>query len=241
VIEFDGSGRQGSDTVTLRGIAAQASAASPNHCVSLLYTGGSWAQATAYPDVILEFSDGTFGTLEGAFPASATGTLAYNTGSAADEAALSFSLPCPAKADAIRANLLLAASAECDLVLYSGTTALQSVSVTYRQVVNNVGSRVVEVPIPETEIAANTTHYVAVKPTTANNVTVTTHDVDDANHWTCHQGGASVAYATRADAGAWSATATRRMWAGVRLTAFDDGTGSGGGGGLPVLGGSVVR
>jgi hypothetical protein len=52
-------------------------------------------------------------------------------------------------------------------------------------------------------------------------------------------GGDTVSFASRTDAGAWTETDTRRMFAGVRISAIDDGSG-GGGGGSGVIGKGLI-
>jgi hypothetical protein len=240
VIEFDGSGRQGADAVNITGIGASAAANTMHQGISIAYTA-SWAAVSTVPNVILEFSDGTFGTLDGGFPCSASNTHTFNSSSTPDEYALAFSLPFPCKVDGLRAAANFAGN-DATITLYEGTTVKQSVAIDGNAIYTAAGPRMLQVPIPETTLAANTTYYVAVKADTTSNISLYSTDVDNANHFTTVEGGTPLNYVTRTDAGAWdAATTTRRLLAGVRISSLDDGTGSGGGGGFPILGGSVVR
>jgi hypothetical protein len=112
-----------------------------------------------------------------------------------------------------------------EIVLYEGTTVLQTVSVDANVI---VGRRTCVYPIPITTLSANTTYYVSMKPTSVTNVAVVSCDVSDANWWTLHDGGTSWYAATRAG-GAWTEITTRRyLNFGVRMCAFDDAASAGG-------------
>ena len=230
VVEFDGSGRLGSDSVALAYLFTSGDTSNYSvHGAQVLLNTGSWALQTGVPNVVLEFDDGSFGTLDGSAPMSALNTHTYSSSSNPDEYALEFVVTAPVKIDAIWAVVGPgSASANLDLVLYSGTTALQTVSVDG----NTAGAsnnRQLLVPIPETELSTGTTYRIAVKPTTTNNVNAFSFDVDDANQLVCN-GGTGMTYTTRVDAGSWAAaTATRCLFAGYRVSSIHDGTGGGGG------------
>jgi hypothetical protein len=83
-------------------------------------------------------------------------------------------------------------------------------------------------PAPLT-LAANTTYRLAIKPTTANNISVQYGDVANASYFGAMNGGTAWRLASRIDGGAWAAAVTtRRPHIGLRLSAVHDGTGSGG-------------
>jgi hypothetical protein len=231
VIEFDGSGRLGSDSVI---IAATAAVASSHLSQTVLKSGGSWSQSNAIPNVILEFSDGTFGTMLMSFPTSAISSVTYNvdTGTA-DEYALEFSLPFAAKVDGAWFVATIAnASYDFDLVLYDGTTAMTNGTINVDGAQNGAGGsvRYGEAPFPaEVTLAPNTTYRLSLKPTTVNSIALTYFDVAAAGHFQAHDGGTSFHMASRLNSGAWDSTGTssvyltRRPFMGIRISALDDG------------------
>jgi hypothetical protein len=229
VVEYDGSGRLGADAVNFTNPAASISPALQG--VSLLTA--SWAAVAVLPSIILEFSDGTFGTVESALPTS-TGlsTVNVNSGSTPDEYAIEFQVPAAMKVDGGWFNATAAAGADFDITLYdAGGSSLASVSVDANTVRSTSVSTTI-VTFAEVTLAKNTTYRLAIKPTTANNITVVQFDVASADHKQALPGGTSWNYTTRTDAGAWAAaTTTRSLIGGLRISAIDDGTGSGSGGG----------
>jgi hypothetical protein len=228
VVEYDGSGRLGADSVIITGITASASTSPFLTAVAALKTSGSWGiPGNSFPLIVLEFDDGTFGTLEGAAVASAIASNAVNSGTAvSDEYALVINFPFACKVDGLWVSVFCAVGADFEVLLYSGTTALATVAVSAKAITATVSQRYCFVPIPETTLTANTDYYVAIRPTTTNNVTVYTIDVNSANHWTVQDGGTALQFSTRVDQGSWAAkTATRRLHAGVRISSLDDGTG----------------
>jgi hypothetical protein len=239
VVEYDVGGRLGSDAVNLHCAAYNGTIIAAQGVVSSQYIA-AWATVNLQPNVVLEFSDGTFGTLYGAFPYSAFNTHPYAANTAvADEYAIPFSVPFPCQVDGLWA--VVAPTGDFELLLYDGTTALATISVD-ANAIRTSGSSFLEFPIASVSLLANHTYYVALRPTTTTSITAYSHDVADANHLSVHSGGITATYVTRLNQGAWaSPTATRRLWAGVMISALDDGVGGGSGGGFPILGGSVVR
>lgn len=232
VLEFDGSGRQGADSVTLSYLFTSGDSSNCNIQQSQVSLNtGSWASQTGVPNLILEFSDGAFGCLDCSFPCSAINSHAFNVNTAgADEYALAFTLPFPVKIDALWAVMSFASvSSAFDIVLYEGTTAIITTSFNPRSLAI-ANTRQLVCPITETELSANTTYYLAIKPTSTNNVTVFSFDVSDANHLVCHGGGTSWNYTTRLNSGSWEAvTTTRSLVAGIKVSSIQDGVGGGGG------------
>lgn len=234
VLEFDGSGRLGADTVDISFLDVQ-NAAQGGSVISK--TGGTWANVPGLPNLVLGCDDGTYGTLipitglpEGWGPVSALNTLTYHSGSAADEIAMPFSFPFPVRCNGAWALVRLIADADLDVVLYNGTTAIASASVDGDTVLLTTGSRPTLVRWAPVDLAAGTTYYLAIKPTTANNVSVETFDVNTAAHFQAHAGGQGWSYVDRVDLGAWnSPVGYRRPCCGLVLSAFDDGAGGGGG------------
>jgi hypothetical protein len=206
---------------------------------TVLFTA-SWGVQAVLANVILEFDDGTFGTLDGAFPCSAINSITYASNTAgADEYALEFSFPFPVKVDGGQAVLSnSAAGANFDFVLYDGTTALETLSVDGNQLATTSNVRGAYFSHTQQQsLAANTTYRLALKPTTTSSVSLVTFDVAAAVHFQAHPMGANWVLGSRLDAGSWAAAnTTRRPLIFVRVSACDDGTGGGGGLAIPVSG-----
>lgn len=233
VWEYDGGGRLGSDTFTHRLLSGQNGPHDGN--LATRSAAGTWTAASNPSSVILEFTDGSFGTLLGGWPNSNISSIAFNSGTvAADEYALEFSLPFPCKMDGAWAYLFAAASADFSVVLYDGTTAMTNGTVTFdpNNLASNSAARLLEIQFPaEIQLDANHTYRLAFKPTTTNNMTLFFFDVNDVNHFQAHAGGTSWRQVDRVDAGAWgtanSNAGKRRPFAGIRISSLDDATGTG--------------
>jgi hypothetical protein len=225
VVEYDGGGRLGADSVIVRALGVGVSLHWPN-CV--LKTGGTWASLGTLPGVILGFSDGTFGTLRGSFPCSALNTHAFNSGTAgADEHALAFKVKAPCKSDGGWLFFAPASNAaDFDVVLYDGTASLASKGVDASTLRIAAGGRGdFGWSAGEVVLQPGRQYYLAVKPTQATaNVTAYSYDVSAAGHLGGQDAGQDFNYSSRVDAGAWAAvTATRRLLAGVRISSVDNG------------------
>lgn len=236
VLEYDAGGRLGADSLVLNALGNILNTAVIGHqnCVMLKSGAGpTWAQLSAAINVVLEFSDGTFGTLDHAAVANGTNTHSYNSGTGvADEYANAFTLPFPCKVDGGWAILNFAAGADVEIILYDGTTAQQTVTVDSNAIGGAGSARFIHFSFAETALTANHTYYLSIRPTTANSITAYSIDVNDANHWDTWPLGQYMAYTTRLDLGAWAATTTtRRLMAGLRASSLDDGTGGAGGSG----------
>ena len=209
-----------------------------------LYTGASWAFATPHMNVILEFSDGTFGTLMGAFPCSSLGSQAFNSGTAgADEFALQFSFPVEVKVDGCWVMMAIASNASDFNVLLTdaaGTavSGFSTVSVDASTLATTAARHAWFAFSSEVTLAANTTYYLSIQPTTANNVTLYTFSVSAAGHLDCHEGGQAFCLAGRINGGAWAApTLTSRPFIGLSVSSIH-----GAGGSNPLIGpGKLLR
>ena len=219
VLEYDGSGRLGSDSVAVSTFSNLNPVNSP---VSSLLTA-SWANQARTPNVIFECSDGSFAALDGAAGTKDSSTIAYNSGSSPDEYGNQFQVPFDCKSDGAWVNMTSGATADFEVVLYSGTTALATAAVDASTIVTGLGR--VYVTWSEVALTANTNYILALKPTTANNVSLSYFDVDASTHWDT-TGFAICEILSRTNAGAWSGTtATRRMIAGIDISAIDTGSG----------------
>lgn len=229
VIEYDGSGRLGSDSIII------VSMADPNADNNLdsgpVVNVASWALITSMGlnGVILEFDDGTFGTLASGFPASAIGSDAFNNASNPEIIGLEFQVPFACKCDGAWLGMQAAAGASFDVQLYDGNTLMTSSSVSAKNQRIAATGFYYETNWAEQTLVANHTYRIGLKPTSTNNVTLYNWSVANANHLQALTGGTAWQYNT-CHSGTWgSPTATKRPMAGLRLSAVDDGTGSGGG------------
>lgn len=228
VIEYDGSGRLGSDIVRLLGDGT--SGLSRIHNSGWALFTASWPSTSvtgAGANIILEADDGTLGTFDYCRPLLNSATEStYNTASTPDETGNAFTLPFDCYVDGIWAQVRTPVVANFDLVLYKGTTALQTVSVDANTLATTAASAFFA-PIAETQIERNVEHYVIVKPTSGTSVGLQGITVNDAAHWDFWPGGQAMCYASRVDAGSFSKTTTKRLPVGVRISQLDDGTGAG--------------
>lgn len=222
VVEYDSF--SAGDSFYLSSMVLGSALDNPHTCFAVNKVGApAWAVIAAIPNVIFEFTDGTFGTLDGSYSGSAYNAHQANLGTTvADEFALNFQVPFPCVVDGLWSVVSpSAATADFELLLYSGTSAIATVTVDANTTVSS-NPRKLLAPIPETTLAENTLYRVAVRPTvtgSGGNVSCYSLDVADANHFTVHAGGTSLQYSTRLDQGAWSAaTTTRRLLAGVRIS-----------------------
>lgn len=235
VIEYDGAGRLGADSVNIAGLQRDRNQLT----IGAALKTTSWVTAPVpTQNVVLEFTDGVFGSLTPlAIINSAVNQISFNSGTAgADEYALEFSFPYGCRIDGGWFDLNLAnASSNFDFVLYEGSTALTTVSVDANAIQQTGGTISCPVTFPEVTLTANTIYRLAVRPTSVNSITITHIDVADANHWNATSGGSAFRMAQRVDGGAWTTTLTRRPFAGVRVSAIDVG-GGGSTGGCPLVG-----
>ncbi len=226
VIEFDGAGRLGADSITMASITRNGANIAVYPSVSLL--APTWADVPRAPIILFEFSDGTYGTLDGSFPFSAFNTtVAYNSGSGADEYALKFTVPTSGTITGVGISATLASGANTDIVLYSGTTALASVSIDQNNWTPTLSGNGF-ITFPATSVSAGTTYYIAVKPTTTNNVTLGGFTVGNSAYLGALPQGTGYIRSSRVDAGSWSDTATVVPSIRFRFTPSSSGGSSGG-------------
>lgn len=247
VVEYDGSGRLGADAVNFQnptGNALNTLGARAFPACSL--KTASWALVGATPNIILKFSDGTYGTLMGSFPCSAFNVVAFKQDTAgSDEYAIEIPISWDCKVDGLWAFAgATATTANWDFVLYDGTTAMTGGTMSHNAMWTPNGGgedRIIEHSFTqEIELAAGTTYRLAMKPTqTTSTCRMRYFDVNTAGHMGVHPLGTSCVLTSRLDLGSWAAaTTTRRPFMGLRVSALDDGAGGGGGG--PLIGGRLV-
>lgn len=230
VWEFDGGGRLGADTISITHHSAAVFNATPILPSVATYNGATWAASTGSPNVLFEFSDGTFGLLDGAYVRSSLSTVAYKQDTAgSDEYGIVWTPEFNCTVDGAWLLYVAAAStSNCDLILYAGTTALVTVSLD-GNVSIDATMRCNYVPFAPQTLTAGTAYYLALKPTqTTSNVSIQYVAVNAAGHFACWPGGTGIVQAKRIDLGAWdTSVTTRRVMMGLHVSAIDAG-GSGG-------------
>lgn len=230
VVEYDAGGRLGADSVRVQesqsmfsGVGADAAG------MCALKASGTWTNTGNLPNIVLEFSDGTYGTLMLSMPLSTNTNLTYNSGSTPDEQGNYFKLPIPLKIDGLTfAVSPTTNAADYDIVLYDsdGTTALATVSRDANEVNAVNANQWDSVNFAPVTLQANTFYRAAVRPSTVTNVRLQTIDLPSNALMECWPFGINCYLTTRTDAGAWSQTTTRRVQMALHICGMDDGVGS---------------
>lgn len=229
-VVFEPTGFGGADSLVINDMTSNSRS---SLCGSILDTAGTWAPANSIPNVILEFSDGTFGTLMGSWPFSNIGTVSYNTGTNPEVNALEFQLDTPMTVCGMwLIGNPTGATAAFEVDLYDGTSIMTNgaIVVDAHTVTDAASTRamITAFPTAPTALSAAHTYRLALRPTTVNNVTLVYFDVANANHFQAHAGGTAWQFNTL-HAGVWgTATATRRPFAGLLVCGTDDGASAGG-------------
>lgn len=226
VIEFDGGGRLGSDSVQVTGYSPQT--ANMTTPAMSLYTG-SWASLNRIPNILFECSDGTFATLVGSFPSSVLSSNSFALNSTPDEYGNKFQVPFNCKVDGFWANVSTQSASDFEIILYSGTTALATLAVDASTTTVSTTTAFFTLP-SEITLTANTDYIIAIRPTVSGQtVFLYNMDVAVAGHlglWDI----ATCEAVTRTDQGSWSSsTTTRRNIMGISVSAIDNGAGGSGG------------
>ncbi len=234
VLEYDGSGRLGADNVTTAHVGSAVND-------GLDYLGGqvhfaaSWVAQVGVPILVLEFSDGSFGTLMGHYPIKEATSVTYQMDTTgADEHALEFQVPFDCTFDGFVAVLSMGTGASLDAILLDGSdNVLSSVSVLEKTSVGTANERQALLPMPRVDLTKNTTYRLSMKPTTAAVITIATVEVSAAAHFQGWPGGEAFRLATRVDGGAWTTVTTKRPLISLMLGRVDVSAGGGGGSGYP--------
>jgi hypothetical protein len=200
---------------------------------------GAWAKnAATLPGLAVEYSDASFAYMPGTFPASAITVHTVDSGTDPDEIALKFTPAAPIRVSGVWLfSDFITADSDFDIVIYEGTSALETLRVQglYSASATDGGPHLFMLDTA-LELDAGTAYYAAIKPATTNDFVLYSFDVASAPILDQMSGGQAFHYAQRVDAGAWSATTTRRPVMGLIIDGIDDGAGGGGGG----IGGRVI-
>lgn len=212
-------------------------------------SGATWGVSCLNPpNIEIDFTDGSVGTILGIFPYNAFAgptTDTFASGSNPNEIGLTLNFPFGVQVDQLCAGVGIASTSSTwtiRLTDNAGTpNVLASVSPdphTTRATGTGFGQAMSCFPIAPVTLAANTDYRVGVLATGAGNVTITDILVSTAGALDASfNSGQGFAYTTRHGA-AWAApTATKRPYMGVMVSAFDIGNGPvAGGGGMMLLG-----
>lgn len=216
VTEFDGSGWQASDVITLSAWGYDGS--NPTGLSTTSLFTGSWAASNRQPFLFFVFSDGTYGSLMASLSAFGGNAAVYNSGTAGgDEYALEFVAPGTGYIDAVQVNGNFTSS-DFDIVLYSGTTALATKSIDANWIGNVNTRQPPYISFPVTNVTGGSTYYLSVKPTTATNLTLSAFAVSSSAQWNAMPSGETWRRAKRVDAGAWTSEPTERPSIWIRFT-----------------------
>lgn len=232
VIEYDGSGRLGADSVVISAMTTSLTTVFGPTCA--LKTA-SWAIISTEPNIIFEFADGAFGTFDGALGVTTLGSVNINTGTTPDEVGMLFQFPFPVTVEGAWVQIEVANnSADFDLILYnSAGTALQTLSADATKArITGSGQVCYFVFATPQALTKNTDYRLVIKPTTANNVGFRQRTLNSATYRPVFGGGTAWAKTERTDAGAWTDTTTLALQMGLKISAGDDGAGGSGGGGV---------
>lgn len=219
VTEWDGAGRLGSDSYIISSIQVNSAFAGDGGVE--LYNGTSWSLTGGQvPNIVLEFTDGTFGTIEDSIPISAIATL--NAASNGTEYAMTFSSPVPFWIDGLWAygNTVSGTTRDFKLVLYEGTTSVVECTFDANLASSSTTTKRYSCPIAETLVKANATYNFGFRGLTTSADQVAYFDVANAAHFALHSGMKEWSYVDRTCcSGAWgNANTTRRLLVGFRVS-----------------------
>lgn len=181
--------------------------------------------------VLLEYDDGSSSYIPGTLPAASFNYAQYHINSTPDEAMLRFSLPFPAKVTGYWFGADLDGDAELFLLDSGGSVVANSTVSLDKDIRAATAGSVFGVLLAnEITLAANTTYYLSLKPTTASALMLYYFNAPSNAAFGQASCGTACYWAQRVDGGAITTTDTRRPLMGLILSAVSDGAGGGGGG-----------
>lgn len=237
VVEFSSEGRQGSDEISFGGLN-NINSDTTNISGGLVLgstDGTTWTRVNRCKNLAFEFTDGSVGNLD-FFSTPGLPTTNFNSlnqttssGSGGDEVGIRFVLPFTCKVDGghfiVRPSN---SSANFNIVLYQGTTALVTSSFYAIQNTQSVGTtRANEFSFTEQTLTAGTEYVLAVKPTTDNDVIVYkigSSATSVSSNLAANFASSNFYWASRTDGGAWDFDTSYQPFMGIRISAVDDGT-----------------
>lgn len=218
VIEY--STFNGGDSIAVSSTTPFGNGCQTEYAVLKSGAGPSWAVAGAGPTVVLEFSDGTFGGfMSGSEWLVAQNTHTYKSTSNPDEYALKFVPTVHMHVIGVWTSLL-DIDGDCDIVIYSGTTAVSTVSLDKdNRYSANTRAAFTTLSTPIVLVAGRA-YYLSVKPTTATSVVCYSVEYVSNDHMSIESCGGRATYATRVDGGSWTENAARRLMVGFVVDEF---------------------
>ena len=206
-----------------------------NHGSNVVHkTGGSWASVLSRPNVVLEFSDGTFGTLIGSCVATSDFVdEAWNSGTAlSDERGCVFTPEANFTSHGFWFSGYAGTDADIEAKLYEDGTAIETITKDFSHFYVAGSLRGGWGLWSQSRTFLSTkTYHITIRPTTTNNVGLLVITLSSASQRVCLNG-TNFAYATKVDNGAFAApTTTKVPMIYPLVSGIDDGAGSGGGGG----------
>lgn len=224
-VVFDFTTRNGSDALTLRTMqSGPANATSSGRPCGVAYTG-SWA-SSGLPGIILTFSDGTKGWIDGLVSPNTLNTAtSWSDATNPDERGMLFQLPFATKVNGLWAMLRLTdANSDSTLILYAdplGTPTAIATSTNLAEQYRSTGSAdtlfyAIASPV---SLSANTDYCVALRATGSSNIRQEVGTLMDAALRECFVGGTTIQGVTRNNgSGAFgSASSTTIYPSGVRI------------------------
>ena len=211
------------DSVNIRGITTPAIIGN-NQAGVVANLSGTYTHQPRLSNVILRCSDGTFGTIEDAWPCTVVNQHFFNSVDDPDEYAMGVQLPFPYATNGIWVpDTFSGATVQTEILLYDGTTALTTVTIDHNALMDNTEQRF-HVSYPEQIHASNALYRIGIRPLSITTQYIFSTSVNEVGHMNCLPGGAAFHLWTRLNQGAWGGeVTTSRLFAGVRLSAFDDG------------------
>jgi hypothetical protein len=175
----------------------------------------------------LEYDDGTTDNV-GNFPSSSIAGTAFNNTTATRERALYFQLPAPVSV----IGCVFGGDTDVgdyDVILYDsdGTSVLKSLSVD-KELTRSASGLVFIRFATQADLLANTNYRLAIKPTSASNVTLYEATFSSTTIMAALDMGANAHLSTKDSGGTWTQTTTQRPAIALLISALDDGTGGGG-------------
>jgi hypothetical protein len=200
---------------TASSFTAPTSVAYPDH-----KTAGAWAKQTDRGAVLaVRYTDGTYGLIPSILPVSALGNTAFSSASTPDERGMRFTVPVACRLQGVLYRLEATAGSTYDVVLYEGSTVLETVTVDTDTLTTNRQ----RLALFDSLLAANTVYRVVIKPTATTQADFD-FSVNAAAIMDAFGGGQNFHHTQRTDAGAWTDTPTKRTWMSLWLSQVHDGT-----------------
>jgi hypothetical protein len=192
--------------------------------IDYLFESAAWSKSLNAGYLALKYeTDGYEPVAQDMVPALALSSVTYNTGSASDEYALRFQVPCDMQVDGgwVRADI----DNDAELVLYDGdgTTVLGSATFdasqrTLTTAHNHNGN------FAPVTLIAGVTYRLSLKPTTGSSIILYGWTANSAGLMAAATGGVEWHRSKRADAGSWTDESTERPWMGIHVSAVPSGT-----------------